>query len=73
MDVVLYTTHCPLCTVLERKLDMAGVKYAINDNIDEIRKLGYLSVPVLIVDGNDMNFKEACVWADGMAGVVNAD
>ena len=52
---------------------MAGVKYAINDNVDEIRELGYLSVPVLIVDGNDMNFKEACVWADGMAGVVNAD
>ena len=72
MDVTLYTTHCPLCRVLETKLNTAGVEYKINEDVEEIRKLGYLSVPVLVVDGDDMNFKEACVWADSM-GEKNAD
>ena len=72
MDVTLYTTHCPLCRVLEAKLSAAGIEYKINEDMEDIKKLGYLSVPVLIVDGDDMNFKEACIWTDSM-GEKNAD
>lgn len=72
MDVTLYTTHCPLCRVLESKLNTAGIKYEINENVEEIIKLGYSSVPILVVNGNDMNFKEACTWADSIGG-NNAD
>lgn len=64
MNVTLYTTHCPQCTVLEKKLQQANINYEINEDPEAIRALGYLAAPILVVDGNDMLFKDACIWID---------
>ena len=62
MNVVLYSTHCPRCNVLEKKLQQKCISYdEINDtSIMELK--GYLSMPVLEVDDKSMNFKEAVDW-----------
>ena len=64
MSIVLYTTHCPKCMVLEKKLQQKNIQYEINENIEEMQKLGYMSMPVLNVDGQEKDFKQACAWID---------
>ncbi len=66
MKIILYTTHCPMCRVLEKKLQEANFKYDTVEDVDEIIKLGYYSAPVLSVDENTMTFKEACNWIENM-------
>jgi len=62
MVVILYSTNCPRCMVLEKKLNNAGINYSINDNVEEMLALGFMEAPILMVDGKAMNFKEANDW-----------
>ena len=62
MEVILYSTNCPRCMVLEKKLNNAGINYSINDNVEEMLALGFMEAPILMVDGKAMNFKEANDW-----------
>lgn len=61
-EIVLYSTGCPKCRVLEAKLDQKGVKYAVKDSVEEMESLGIQTVPVLSVDGELKNFSEAIRW-----------
>lgn len=59
MKIVLYSTGCPRCNVLETKLKNKGVDFEeINDTKLMIDK-GFDSVPILEVDGNYMDFGKA--------------
>ncbi len=62
MIVTLYSTNCPRCVVLEKKLQNAGINFSINNNIEEMLALGFLEAPILMVDGKAMTFKEANDW-----------
>ena len=59
MKIVLYSTGCPRCNVLETKLKNRGIDFEeVNDEDIMINK-GFDSVPVLEVDGNYMDFGKA--------------
>lgn len=60
--IVLYSTHCPKCQVLEKKLDQKNIKYDIVDNEELMVNKGFINVPVLEIDGKELNFKEAVEW-----------
>lgn len=62
MKVTLYTTHCPRCMVLEKKLNAKNIDYVENTDVDLMISKGMLSVPILEVDGKLLNFKEANDW-----------
>lgn len=66
MDIIMYTTHCPQCKVLERKLKNKGVKYTVVDNVEVMVELGIKAAPVLSVDGTLMNFKESVNWINAL-------
>lgn len=66
MKVVLYTTHCLQCEVLEKKLKQKNIIFEEINDITEIRKTGYLTVPLLEVNGNVMNFKAAIDWVNSI-------
>jgi hypothetical protein len=52
-----------MCKVLEKKLQLAGIKYEIMDDQDEMREMGLRQSPMLQVNcGPLMNFKEADAW-----------
>ena len=36
MNIVVYSTHCPQCKVLEKKLQMAGIEFTICDDMDKM-------------------------------------
>ena len=51
-----------MCKVLKTKLNLAGVSYEeINDQETMIAK-GFKSAPILEVEGQVLNFKEAIEW-----------
>lgn len=62
--VILYSTGCPQCRVLEQKLRDAKVDFAISDNTDKVAEMGFLTAPVLEVDGKFMNFSAARQWIE---------
>ena len=63
--IVLYSTHCPRCNVLEKKLNNKKIKYDIIDDENEIIKLGIDIVPMLKVNDELMNFGQAVKWVNG--------
>lgn len=64
MEVILYSTHCPRCLVLEEKLEDADVEFSIVEDENAIKDKGFLSAPVLEVDGECMDFSKAVKWVN---------
>ena len=62
MNVILYSTHCPMCRVLEAKLKKANIKHEEVNDIEIMTAKGFDTVPILEVDGNIYTFKEAIKW-----------
>ena len=54
--IVVYSTGCPKCGVLERKLNEKGISYEMCMDVDKMLGLGITSVPVLDVDGEMMEY-----------------
>lgn len=65
-DIILYSTHCPKCNVLERKLRDKGISYTEENSIDKMLDIGIMEVPVLSVDGNRMDFTSAVQWVNNL-------
>ena len=63
--IVLYSTGCPRCKVLTQKLNSKSIQYTVINDIDVMEKKGIETVPVLEVDGQMMQFKEAADWVNG--------
>lgn len=66
MKVTLYSTHCPKCNVLEKKLKTKNIEYEEVNDVEIMKEKGYLAVPVLEVDGMVMNFKMANDWINSL-------
>ena len=69
-EVIFYTTGCPKCKILKKKLDEKNIAYAINDSVAEMLKLGITRVPVLSIDGQLKNFKESVEWVNNQKGGI---
>ena len=60
--VILYSTHCPKCCVLEKKLQGKNIVYEEVNDVDLMLEKGFTVVPILEVDGVTMDFKAATEW-----------
>lgn len=65
-EVILYTTHCPICIMLEKKLRDKNISYTENNDVEEMKRLGFSSVPVLKVDDKYMMATEAIEFLNKM-------
>ena len=61
MSVIFYSTGCPRCDSLKKKLDNAGVQYELVTDVNEIMKQGFKTAPVLKVGDKVYKFSEAIV------------
>lgn len=68
MKVMLYTTHCPRCEVLKKKLAQKNVSYEEITDVNIMADLGIKSVPQISLEGKLMNFTEATQWVNGLEG-----
>lgn len=62
MAIVLYSTGCPRCNVLKKKMEASGIPFEVRDDIDEMIEMGIESAPVLVVYDKQMDFTEAVTW-----------
>lgn len=66
MKIILYSTHCPRCNVLEKKLKQKNISYEEINDVKIIEQKGYLTVPILEVDDEVMDFKTANDWVNSL-------
>ena len=65
-NVILYSTGCPKCKVLEAKMNTKNIDYAVIDDTDLMIRKGFMSLPMLEVDGEVMDFINAVKWINGI-------
>ena len=61
-SVIIYSTKCPRCKVLENKLQAANIPYDEITDVEIMKSKGFQEAPKLEVDGVVMDFKEAVKW-----------
>ena len=66
MDVVLYSTNCPRCNVLEKKLSQKNIDYKLITDEDIMINKGFMTAPMLEVDNEVYDFKGAVDWLNGL-------
>lgn len=64
MKIILYSTGCPRCEVLKKKLAEKSVNYTEVTSVEDMLAIGIKEVPVLSVDETLMNFKDAVDWVN---------
>ena len=62
MNVILYSTGCPKCNILKKKLADAKIDYKVVEDVDVMVSKGLKEVAWLEVDGNLMNFVDSSKW-----------
>lgn len=60
--IIFYTTNCPRCQVLKKKMDSLGIKYELNDDIEEMMLWGVQTVPMLRIEKQLLDFSQAVKW-----------
>ena len=67
-QVILYTTHCPRCKVLKKKLEQKEINFVEIDSIEEMEKLGITSVPQIKLANSDelLDFTQAVNYINGL-------
>ena len=67
-NIRLYSTHCPKCRVVEKKLEQTGIQYELidakgNDEvINMLSEKGIRQMPVLEVEDKLLGFSEIIKW-----------
>ena len=69
---ILYSTGCPKCKILIKKLDMAHIDYIIIDDKQTMIDKDFTTVPMLEVDKTIMDFKTAVDWINSTSASIEA-
>ena len=63
--ITIFTTEtCPKCRILKKKLEDKGIEYTEVTDEEKLRQMDILSVPVMTVDGERMDFAEAIKYVN---------
>ena len=66
MKVILYSTNCPKCIILEKKLSSVNIDFHVETDIKLMQEKGFMSAPMLEVDGEVMDFGTAIQWVNNL-------
>lgn len=64
--MILYTTHCPKCRVLEMKLKQKNIPYTEEENVEIMKEKGITSAPALEHDGVIYDFSSAVKFVNSL-------
>ncbi len=60
--IILFSTGCPKCLILKKKLEQKGIVYQENNSVEEMLELGITQVPILKVGNCLLEFADANNW-----------
>lgn len=66
MSIILYSTHCPKCNILENKLKEKNITYSEINDVNVMTEKGFTTVPMLEVDGTVMDYKTAFNYVESL-------
>lgn len=66
INLILYTTHCPKCTILEKKLNAKKVSYSICEDVEKMKALGIQFAPMLAIEGKLLSFSDAVQYVNNI-------
>lgn len=61
-NITIFTTNCPMCKILEKKLTEKAIGFKIETDVSELIEMGFQTAPILKVEENYLEFKEAIKW-----------
>ena len=61
-NIILYSTGCPQCKILKKKLQEKGILFTENNNEQQMLSMNFVKVPVLEIDGERLDFTKANKW-----------
>lgn len=61
-NIILYSTGCPQCMVLKKKLDASGINYQTITDQKIMLELGFRSAPILAIGEKYLTFSETIKW-----------
>lgn len=64
MEIKFYSTHCPKCSVLEKKMKSKNISFEEINDVETMKAKGIESVPMLEINDTLMNFAEAVRWVN---------
>lgn len=64
VKIILYSTNCPKCNVLEKKLQSKNINFEICNDVDLMLSKGIQQAPYLEVDNELMDFSKAVKWVN---------
>ncbi len=64
--IILYSTNCPKCHVLESKLKEKNINFELVTDINIIESKGFTEIPILEVDDSIFSFSDAIIWLGSM-------
>ncbi len=62
--ITLYSTECPKCQILKKKLDTKGINYTIITDVNAMLAKGLNLMPVLQVNEQLLDFTAAVDWVN---------
>lgn len=66
--ITLFSTGCPACNVLKKKLTAKGIQFEENNDQELMQSMNFVRVPILDVDGKQMDFSAANKWINEQEG-----
>ena len=63
--IILYSTNCPKCKVLETKLKQQNIDFILETDLTKIMNMGYMEAPLLEINNEIYNFSQAIKWLKG--------
>lgn len=57
--ITLYSTGCPKCEVLKRRLTNDGIEFDISNDVDKLIEMGFMNAPILQIGDNYYEFSDA--------------
>lgn len=64
MEALFYSTNCPKCKVLAKKMEQKGIKYKEINDVNVMLTKGIKAAPALEIDGEILDFGESIKWVN---------
>lgn len=58
MKMILFSTHCPKCNILNKKMQDKNLQYEVVEDINKMMELGIKSAPVLFIEEDNGESKQ---------------
>ena len=65
-DIILYSTGCPKCEILKKKMGEKNISYTEINDIEIMNEKNITFVPMLEIEGKLLNYRESVSFVNSI-------